>query len=127
MKKPRALRRLGAFLLGSKFNLRTRLRVAAAVALFSGLAIGGGIYLGADDEREASAYVVIGDNAYPIDPTISKTYVLQLERFGGKSAVLFDELNRWFESLWHGKTLGLTLASLGVVAALGLFLVSRMV
>lgn len=94
--------------------------------LVAGLAIGGALYFSASDEREPTAYVIVGDTAYPVDPTTSKAYVRQLERFGGKAAVLFDEVNRWFESLWIGRTLGLTIASLGIVAALALFALARM-
>ena len=57
--------------------------------------------------------------------TISKTYVRELQRFGGKMAVLSDELNRWFASLWQGKSLGITIAWLSVAAAAGVFLVAR--
>ena len=96
--------------------------------LAAGLAAGAALYFAAgDDPVDPGAYVIVGDTAYPVDPTTSKSYVLQLESFGGKSAVLFDEMNRWFESLWHGKSLGFTVGALGVLAALGLFLVSRMV
>jgi hypothetical protein len=48
----------------------------------------------AHDEPESTSYVVVGDSVYPVDPTRTKACVRQLERFGGKAAVLFDELNR---------------------------------
>jgi hypothetical protein len=51
----------------------------------------------------------------------SKPYVRQLQLFGGKTAVLFDELNRWFAGLWHGTSLALTVAWLSVLAAAALF------
>ncbi|MFN2645143.1 MAG: hypothetical protein ABR570_09140 [Burkholderiales bacterium] len=53
------------------------------------------------DEPPPTAYVIVGDTAYAVEPTTSKTYVRQLERFGGKAAVLFDDFNRWFASLWQ--------------------------
>jgi len=59
--------------------------------------------------------------------SISKTHVRELQRFGGKAAVLFDEFNRWFETLWHGKRLGVTIASLSAGASLALWLVARRV
>ena len=55
---------------------------------------------------------------------MTKTYVRDLERFGGKAAVLFDEFNRWFAARWHGKALGVTIACLSAGAAALLFWVS---
>ena len=104
--------------------MRTRLLIAALFILVASVAAGGTIYFVAD-EPEPSAYVIIGDTAYPVDPATSKTYVRQLERFGGKASVLFDEINRWFASLWHGKRLGVTIGTLGVAGALALFLIAR--
>jgi len=104
--------------------MRTPLLIAAFFVLVAGLAAGVTIYFLAD-EAEASAYVVIGDTAYAVDPARSKAYVRQLERFGGKASVLFDDINRFLASLWHGKRLGLTVGALGVVGALALFLLAR--
>jgi hypothetical protein len=56
----------------------------------------------------------------------SKPYVHQLERFGGKAAVMFDQLNRWFAGLWDGKQLGITMAWITLaVAGVMLFVASR--
>jgi hypothetical protein len=104
--------------------MRTRLLIAALFVLVAGLAAGVTTYFLAD-EADATAYVVIGDTAYPVDPATSKTYVRQLERFGGKASVLFDDINRFLASLWHGKRLGLTIGVLGIVGALALFLLAR--
>ena len=82
-----------------------------------GVVAGMSIYVVAEDEPESTSYVIVGDSAYAVDPTRSKTYVRQLERFGGKAAVLFDDFNRWFASLWQGKALGVTIASISVAAA----------
>ena len=107
-------------------DLRTRLYLAAFVVLLSGLLVGAAIYLfAADEPADPTAYVIVGDTAYPVDPTTSKAYVRQLERFGGKAAVLFDEWNRWFAGLWRGKQLGITIASLGAFATLVLFAAGR--
>jgi len=51
--------------------------------------------------------------------------VHQLERFGGKAAVMFDQFNRWFAGLWEGRQLGITLACITVFIAAGLFLAAR--
>ena len=105
--------------------MRTRLMVAAILVLVAGLLSGTVIYFTAPDEIEAGAYVIIGDTAYPVDPASSRTYTRQLERFGGKASVLFDDINRFLASLWHGKRLGLTIGALGVAGALALFLLAR--
>ena len=104
--------------------MRTGLRIAALFILIAGLAGGATIYaLGG--EPEATAYVTVGDTAYAVDPTTSKAYARQIERFGGKAALLFDDLNRWFTRRWQGKQLGITLAALGAVVALALFAIAR--
>ena len=90
-----------------------------------GVVAGVSIYLVAEDEPESTSYVIVGDAAYPVDPTRTKTYVRQLERFGGKAAVLFDDFNRWFAGLWQGKALGVTVAWLSVFAAAVLFAIAR--
>jgi len=99
--------------------------IAALFILVAGVSGGVTIYLLAD-EPEPTAYVIVGDTAYPVDPTTSKTYVRQLERFGGKTAVLFDDFNRWFTALWQGKRLGITLCVLSVLAALAFLGIARM-
>jgi hypothetical protein len=93
--------------------------------LVAGLLSAATIYLVADDEATATAYVIVGDVAYPVDPTRTKTYVRQLERFGGKAAVLFDEFNRWFAGLWQGKALGVTIGWISVAAAVVIFWIAR--
>jgi hypothetical protein len=105
--------------------MRTRLLIAATLILIACITSGAVIYLLAGDEVEAGAYLIIGDTAYAVDPASSKAYTRQLERFGGKAAVLFDDINRWLASLWQGKRLGITIASLGAGAALVLFLIAR--
>lgn len=84
------------------------------------------IYVTAEDEPAgASSYVVVDGIAYPVAPHYSKRYIRDLERFGGKAAVLFDEFNRWFDALWQGKTLGLTVACLSLLLSLAIFLFAR--
>ena len=78
------------------------------------------------DEPEATAYVIVGDLTYPVDPPTYKSYVRQLERFGGKAALLFDDFNRWFTALWQGKRLGISMSVMSVVAALVLLGIARM-
>ena len=101
---------------------RARLQLAAWLVLAVGLASAAAIYFSADEEVELStSYVVV------IDPTATKTYVRELRRFGGQAAVLFDEFNRWFAGLWHGKALGITIAWISVAVALMIFWIARRV
>ncbi|MGE5641074.1 MAG: hypothetical protein ACM30H_13360 [Clostridia bacterium] len=84
--------------------MRERLRIAAALVLVAGLAIGLGIYLGASDQAPGALDQIYG----------SKLYARQLQQFGGKASILFDEFARWFASLWEGRRLGITIGALSV-------------
>ena len=56
---------------------------------------------------------------YPLgyDPFASKTYVRDLERYGGKINILAVEFRQWFASLWRGTPLAYTIALLTVLLA----------
>jgi hypothetical protein len=72
-------------------------------------------------KRLALAILIAGLAAYPVDPTISKAYQRQLERYGGKAALLFDDINRWLAARFQGKQLGVTIAAASAAAALVMF------
>ena len=95
---------------------RTRLRLGALVILALGLASALGIYLAANDAPASAALAEMHG---------SKPYVHQLERFGGKAAVMFDQFNRWFAGLWEGRQLGITVAWITIVVAGVMLLVAR--
>ena len=57
-------------------------------------------------------------NALGYDPLDTKRYLHDLEVYGGKANVLAAEFRDWFDSLWHGKRLAITVAVLTVMAAL---------
>ena len=101
-------------------RLRTLLFAASAIVLVAGLSAGLALYVTAEDEPEASA-----DSALLLSPGSSKIYIREVQRFGGKTAVLFDEALRWFSDRWRGKALGKSVAVLGAALALGLYLVAR--
>lgn len=103
---------------------RSELQLIAAIVLIAGLAAGVGVYVFAEDEQSATSYVIVGDSAYPVDPSSTKAYVRELERFGGKAAVIFDEFNRWFAARWQGKALGLTVAWISIAAAALIYWIS---
>jgi len=100
------------------------MKIAALFILAIGLGAGSTIYFTAE-EPPPDGYIIVGDTAYPYDPSTSKTYVRQLERFGGKSAVVFDEINRWFASLWVGRRLGVTIICLSALTAFVLLWIAR--
>ena len=96
------------------------MRLIAGIVLIVGLAAAAAIYFTAEDEAPlTSSYVIT------IDPALTKAYVRDLERFGGKAAVLFDEFNRWFAARWHGKALGVTIGWLSVGAAFVLYWIGQ--
>src|SRR6185436_16235708 len=111
----------------SNDQLKRRLNAAGLAILALGLAAALLIFLVADEAPpDAVGYVVAADGkSYPVAPNQSKRYMRDLERFGGKSSVIFDEIDRWFASLWRVKNLGVTLAWLSAIAAVALFLFSR--
>ena len=103
-----------------------RFAIAAILVLVTGLLIGAAIYFTAP-EPEPTAYNIVGSSVFAYDPTTSRSYVSQIERFGGKTALLFDDVNRWFASLWVGSRLGVTIAGLSAAVALVLFWIATRV
>jgi uncharacterized membrane protein len=99
-------------------GLKSRLYLAALLILLFGLSAGATIYFSAEEAPEiGAAYVVVDGKVIAIPPGSSRTYVRELRRFGGSASVLLDEFNRWFASLWQGKQLGVTIASLSTAIA----------
>lgn len=96
--------------------VRARLYAISFGILVIGLTAGLVIYLMAEDEAL---------NLAIYEMTISKTYVRELQRFGGRAAVVFDDFHRWFAGLWRGKALGVTIAWLSAGTSLALFVVAR--
>jgi hypothetical protein len=56
----------------------------------------------------------------------ARMYQHNLEVIGGKFAVYLDEFNRWFASLWHGKSLAYTIAVIAIATAAVCFWVGEM-
>lgn len=48
------------------------------------------------------------------DDVPTKRESLQLEKIGGKSYILFNDINEWFSSLWHGRRLAYTVGILSI-------------
>jgi hypothetical protein len=107
-------------------KLQTRLKVISAIILLAGLGTAGMIYLTADRALDnALGYELVGGEAYPISPDNSRMYVRDLELFGGKAAVLANDLRYWFVGLWHGKSLAFTIACIAILISLGVFFVAN--
>jgi hypothetical protein len=58
-------------------------------------------------------------NPLGYDPEDTKTYLRQMEVYGGTANLLATELRVWFASLWRGERLAYTVAILTLVAAGG--------
>ena len=97
------------------------MRKIAVAVLIVGLSVSAVVFVLAPAETEdvyAGVYVASVDN--------SKRYQLELERIGGKAAVVAAEFNDWFDDLWHGRRLAGTLAVLSVGLALLCFLIGKL-
>jgi hypothetical protein len=107
--------------------LRKKLYAACALVLVAGLACAAWIYAAADDGPDLSgAYQIVIVDGVPraVAPNESKAYVRELQRFGGKMALLIDDANRWWNGLWHGKALALTVATIAVSVSFALYFIA---
>jgi hypothetical protein len=97
------------------WTLEARLYTAAILVLVAGLAGALYLYLTAGDDADIAMQQIAG----------SKMYVRQIQLYGGKASVLFDEFSRWFAGLWEGRKLAVTIAWISAFASLALFLAAR--
>lgn len=99
----------------TRAKLRDRLYYAATLILIAGFCCAALAY--------SHAGVPDTDNPLgnPLDE--SKSYRHSLEMYGGKANLLATQFTEWFSGLWHGKSLGITLACLTLLVsgALALF------
>jgi hypothetical protein len=103
-------------------SLRVRLYLAGVLIFVAGLTAAALVYWKAgDDINNALSYEYIGGNVYPVEPQDSKRYIHDIELYGGKAAVVVDEIDRWLASLWHGRRLAYTLVIVSIGAALACF------
>src|SRR5207253_9745974 len=101
---------------GKRWSLAARIYLLGAVILAAGWFGGVLIYL-SDASDEAS------DLAY--GPGWQRQYDFQLERIGGKAAVLAAEFSQWSSDLCHGRQLAYTVAILCTGIAFLCFFVAR--
>src|SRR5215470_5868256 len=93
----------------------TELTIIAILVLVVGLTSAGIVYVTADEKDEAAMEQIYN----------SKQYQRQLQQFGGKASVVFDDIRRWFDARWHGKQLGVTIGWISVAVAFGFYLAGR--
>ena len=107
-------------------DLRESLILISAIILLVGLGSAILIYQTAgDDSDSVLGYEIVDGSAYPIRPEDSRTYIRNLELYGGKAAVVVDEFRRWFAGLWHGKALAFTVAGICLFISLVIFFVAN--
>ncbi len=107
-------------------DLRTRLYLGSIVVLLVGLCSAFVIFLSAGDAADGAArYELIDGKVYAVPLADTKAYVRDLQRLGGKAAVLAAELDLWFAGLWQGRRLAFTVAILSIAVSLGLFLIAN--
>jgi len=95
-----------------------RLYLIAVIILLLGL--GGAIlvYLTSEDAP--------GGGVLGYEPENSKAYMHDLELYGGKANVLAYGFLRWFDGLWHGRSLAFTIAFITICIFFGfLFIANR--
>ncbi|MDA8174027.1 MAG: hypothetical protein M0018_05485 [Nitrospiraceae bacterium] len=102
-----------------------RLYLAAAIVLAIGMGSAVFIYIRAAGRQASSPYDALGNGVYVMDPQNSKTYVHDMELYGGKANMLTDDFTRWFDGLWHGKPLALTVLFISVLVSAGLSFAAR--
>jgi hypothetical protein len=104
-------------------ELKRRLFLGSAVILLAGLCSALLIYAIAEDVPDDSlGYAIVNGAVYPLATADSKLYRRELQRFGGKTALLIDDFSRWFSGLWHGKALAKTVASISIFLSLAIYL-----
>lgn len=102
--------------------IQIRLYLIGAVVLLAGLSCAVLLYQTAtEDNGNVIGYVFVDGREYAIRPEDSKRYQNELTRIGGRSAVVADEIDRWFDSLLHGKRLAYTLALVSIGVSLACF------
>jgi len=89
--------------------LQARRRLIAVAILSAGLGSALAIYLTA---TPAPA------NPLGYEPEDTKRYLREMEVYGGKANVLASEFRKWFDRLWHGERLAVTVVCLTLVLLL---------
>lgn len=92
-----------------RYPVKMRRLTAAILAAGFGSAVV--IYITAGPESE---------NPLGYDPLQTKSYLHDLEMYGGKANVLAAEFMEWFTGLWQGRSLAWTVAVITILVVLAL-------
>lgn len=93
-----------------------RLNLISAIILLIGLGSAIAIYIAAPDESDSVlGYNIVGGAMYRNVP--SKMDVHNLELYGGKPLVLANDIVQWFDGLWYGKSLAVTIVCISIITA----------
>jgi hypothetical protein len=107
-------------------DLHSCLNFISAVILLVGLGSAILIYRTArSDSGNVMGYEHEGGSVYPIMPEDSKQYLRGLALYGGTANVLADKFRRWFDGLWHGKSLAFTVGCIAIFISSGIFYVAN--
>jgi hypothetical protein len=71
----------------------------------------------AEEAQRVTGYSIVGQDTYAIIDMDSKSDRLEVERYGGTSAVIVHNINSWISDLFRGKRLAFTLAVIAVILA----------
>jgi hypothetical protein len=106
----------------SNIELKRRLRLASIAILVVGLFCATLIYQFAGDSVDDSlGYSTVNGKVYALSTRDSKMYRHNIELYGGKMALLFDDFYHWFLDLWKGKALAKTIAWISVLVSLAIY------
>ena len=107
-------------------NLPACLKLISVIILLVGLVSAILIYQSAGNYTSTVLGYEPGNGTiYPMDPEDYKTYSRDMELYGGTANVLLDELRRWFDGLWHGKSLAFIVACTTILLSSGLFYAAK--
>lgn len=107
-------------------RLRRWLYVSSAVILLAGIASAVLIYVAAmNDSAGDSGYEIVGGFVYPGGGGYTKSYVHDLQLYGGNAAMLADQFMRWFAGLWRGTTLAYTVACIALLLSFVVFVIAN--
>lgn len=109
-----------------KLHPRQMLRLAAMAVLALGVGAAASIYLltGEPDDSGDNQTIIVNGVTYSVPANATKLYNRDLQKFGGKAALVFDDLNRWFSGLWHGRPLAGTILWISVIVSVALFFIA---
>jgi len=91
-----------------------RCYLTTAAILLTGFGAGAAIYFTAGDVPEN-----------PLEEyENSKRFTHSVEVMGGKTALIANDLSKWFKGLWQGQQLAFTVAVITVVVAVGYYFIA---